>query len=155
MLRDDAVTRINDAIGFRAAGHSLEPKIIMRLQEAQRDLEKGKTLPKFLLLEDQTLALAQGEHAIPLPTNFSRLDDDNLPHYTSLDSFLPQYLEYVRSYSDGVKRVITSQRPGEPAHTALAPKIFVIRKTTIDFITMADRAYELSWNYYFNDQVLT
>src|SRR5215475_8223844 len=99
MDRATAVVKINDAIGFRPPGHALQPKIILRLQEAQRDLESGKTLPRFLLLEDQTFTLPLGEHAVNLPTGFIRLDDNNLPHFTNFDTFLPTYLEVVRDYS--------------------------------------------------------
>jgi hypothetical protein len=154
MTRGEAITRINDGLGFKASGNSLEATIVKRLQEAQRDLEKGKTLPKWLILEDQTLTLLQGEHDIDLPDTFLRLDDDNLPHYTNLDSFLPTYLDHVRSYSDAVQRIITLQRPGEPAMTVLAPRLFVIRKTKIDFISTADRDYDLAWNYYHAAMVL-
>jgi hypothetical protein len=133
----------------------LEPKILLRLQEAQRDLESGKTLPKFLRLEDQSFTIAVGEHAVALPARFIRLDDDNLPHYTNLDTFLPQYLESVRSYSDAVLRVTTLQRPGEPAQTVVAPRVFVIRNATIDFVTIADQTYSVSWSYYRGAVVLS
>src|SRR5688572_18012393 len=101
MLRSTAVQRINDGLGFRADGHSLESKIILRLQEAQRELEKGKTLPKFLILEDQTLTLLAGDHTIALPSNFIREDDENRIHYTPPDVNLPYYLSPKR-YSDAV-----------------------------------------------------
>jgi hypothetical protein len=155
MMRDDAVIRINDGLGFRATGHSLTDKIILRLQEAQRDLEKGKTLPPFLILEDETFTLPLGEHAVDLPDNFIRLDDNNLPHFTNFDTFLPTYLTYERDYSKAVQRLITMQRPGEPQQTVLAPRLFVIRSSTIDFLTTADRDYELTWNYYQAGALLT
>jgi hypothetical protein len=148
MMRDVAVTRINDALGFRAAGNSLEGKIVLRLQEAQRDLEHGKTLPRFLLVEDFEFTLLQGDHSVNYPTGFLRFDHDNLPHFSNLDSFLPQFLEFVESYNDAVLRVITLQRPGEPQQTVLAPRLFVPRNEFIDFITTADRDYDLSMNYY-------
>lgn len=154
MDRDTAVTRINDGLGFRPAGHSLTDKIILRLQEAQRDLEAGKTLPRFLILENQTFTLPQGDHSVPIPANFLRLDDDNLPHYTNLDSFLPQYLEWEPSYSKAVLRIMTLQRPGEPAQTVLAPRLFTLRGSTIDFISTADRDYDLGWDYYRRDDTL-
>jgi len=155
MDRDTAIQRINDGLGFRLQGNVLEPKILLRLQEAQRDLEKGKSLPKFLLVEDQSFVVAEGEHAVALPDGFLRLDDENLPHYTNLDTFLPQYLESVRSYSDAVLRITTLQRPGEPSQTVVAPRLFVIRNSTIDFITSADRTYTVGWSYYKAADVLS
>src|SRR5262245_18043080 len=65
------------------------------------------------------------------------------------------YLSYFPSYSDISQKLITLQRPGEPAHTQLAPVAFTIRKSTIDFITEADRDYTLVWNYYKADDILT
>ncbi len=155
MDRTTAIQRINDGLGFRLAGNPLEPTILLRIQEAQRDLEKGKTLPRFLLVQDEEFTVLAGEFSHALPTGFLRLDDDNLPHYTSLDTFLPQYLEPIRSYSDAVLRVTTLQRPGEPAQTVVAPRVFVIRNSTLDFVTIADRDYTISWNYYKAADVLT
>jgi hypothetical protein len=155
MTRDEAIQRINDSLGFRSSGNPLESRFIARLQEAQRDLEKGKTLPRFLLVEDFQFTLSQGDHTTPYPDDFARFDDDNLPHFTNIDTFLPVYLEFVPNYSDAVKRLITLQRPGEPQQTVLAPRIFVPRTETIDFITTADRNYNISMNYYRHDAVLS
>lgn len=154
MLRSDAVRRINDGIGFRPDGHSLEAKIILRLQEAQRDLEQGKTLPRFLIQEDQNLVLPAGERSVPLPTGFIREDDENRLHYTSLDSHLPTYLMPLRYY-DAVRRVMADQRPDQPSQSTGVPTTYVVRKSTVDFITFADIDYTLIWNYYKADSILT
>lgn len=154
MTRDEAVTRINEATGFRIAGNAAEATIIKRLQEAQRDLEKGKTLPRFLLQEDQTLLLPAGQHALALPTGFVREDDDNRLHFVSSDTNMPLYLKPMR-YSSAVLEVTTQQRPDEPTLQTVAPSVYVIRKTTVDFITIADQDYNLVWNYYKADDLLT
>jgi hypothetical protein len=154
MTRSEAVTRINDALGFRVAGNPIEAVAIRRLQEAQRDLEAGKTLPRFLLQEDQTLLLPAGEHALALPTGFIREDDDNRLHFTSADTNLPLYLKSMR-YVDAVLQVTTQQRPDEPQLQTVAPSVYVIRKSTVDFITLADQDYTLIWNYYKADDLLT
>lgn len=154
MNRTAAVRRINDGIGFRPDGHSLEPTIILRLQEAQRDLEHGKTLPRFLIREDQTLTLLAGAHIATLPTDFIREDDDNRLHYVSPGSHLFRYLTPAR-YTDAVIRVMTLQRPDQPNINTLAPSVYVIRKTDIDFISLADQDYTLTWNYYGSGAILT
>lgn len=147
MLRSVAVKRINDGLGFRPDGHSLEAKIILRLQEAQRDLERGKTLPRFLLEEDFQDTLEAGDHTIPLPAGFIRMSDENRPHFTPVGSSLPTFL--VRKlYTDAV---LSNLR--ETAETT-APEIYVIRKTTIDFITTADVDYNLTFSYYKSGDVL-
>lgn len=148
MLRSVAVQRINDDLGFRPDGHSLEAKIILRLQEAQRDLEKGKTLPRFLLQEDQTLTLAAAAHTVALPTGFLREADDSVIHYTPEGTDLPYFLER-KYYRDGVLALLT------PDSEAVAPAIYVVRNTVIDFITTADQAYTLTWDYYKKGDPLT
>lgn len=148
MDRDTAILRINRGLGFLPTGHGQTNDIIQCLQEAQRDLEKGKTLPRFLLLEDQTLTLLAGQHTVALPSGFLRPDDDNTLYYVADDSHLQHYLRPYRSYRDAVVAVQSSQRPDQPAQTTDVPSVYVIRKSTIDFITLADREYELTWNYY-------
>jgi hypothetical protein len=146
VTRSEAVIRINDGLGFRPSGHSLEPKIILRLQEAQRDLEKGKTLPRFLIQENQTLTLLADTHSVLLPTGFIRESDDNRLHFFNQSSDIAQYLKPKR-YSDAVVSNLREQGP-------VGPSIYVIRNQTIDFITLADVDYVLSWDYYKADAVL-
>jgi hypothetical protein len=147
VTRSEAVVRINDGLGFKPSGHSLEPKIILRLQEAQRDLEKGKTLPRFLLQEDQSTTLLKGQHSVVLPVGFIREADDNRLHFFNPSSDIAQYLRPKR-YSDAVIANLREQGP-------VGPSIYVIRNTTIDFITKADVDYILSWDYYKADAILT
>lgn len=155
VTRTEAVKRINDAIGFRPDGHALEPKIILRLQEAQRDLEKGKTLPKFLIVEDQTLSLLAGGHSVAKPARFLREDDETRIRFFPPNSTIPRFLAR-RLYIDAVEAnlrstgdpVLINQPPGPPS-------IYVMRQSIIDFITTSDRAYTLYWNYYQKDDLLT
>lgn len=147
MTRTEAVTRINDGLGFRPAGHSLEPKIILRLQEAQRDLESGKTLPRFLIREDQPLTLLAGAHTALLPDGFIREDDDNRLHFFTPTSDIAKYLKPKR-YNDAVIANLREQGP-------IGPSVYVIRTNTIDFVTTADTDYDLVWNYFASDALLT
>lgn len=144
MDRDTAVVRIQDGLGFATRQASI---IILRLQEAQRDLEKGKTLPKFLLQEDQPLTLVSGTHTIALPTGFLRMDDDNPPHFTPTGESQPTFISMKRSYKEAVVANATT----EPA----APVVGVIRNSVIDFIVNADMNYSLLWNYYKAASLLT
>lgn len=160
MLRSEAVTRINDAIGFRPAGHSLESKIILRLKEAQRDLEKGKTLPRFMIREDQTLTLAPGEHNVALPSDFIRVDDNNGLSYLSENSFMRGWLTPVHSVREAIEIVQTQQHPDQPAINMLPPRVYVIRPHTsvspgvVEFVSTADREYVLTWSYFAADAIL-
>ena len=58
-------------------------------------------------------------------------------------------------YSQAVRAVTTQQRPDQPTLQTIAPAVYVVRKTTIDFITKADIDYTLVWNYYKAAALLT
>lgn len=143
MTRNTAVQRINDGLGFRAAGNSQEPKIIERLKEAQKDLEHGKTLPKCLLQEDAPLTLLAGTHSVALPAGFLRLDEDNMPYFYSPDSLRAVPLRKAVTYQQALVWVANYS-----LETKGAPRLFVLRNTVIDFITTADRQYNIVWNHY-------
>jgi hypothetical protein len=147
MLRATAVQRINDELGFRPDGHSLETKIILRLMEAQRDLEHGKTLPRFLLQEDQPLVLLANAHSVAKPIGFLREDDENPIHYFAVNSDMPTFLAR-RFYKDAA---LANLRVDSPPS---APSVYVMRKDTVDFVVVADRQYDFVWNYYKADATL-
>lgn len=144
MLRDVAVTRITDGLGFRS---NLAAKAILRLQEAQRDLESGKTLPKFLLVEDDPFTLLEGDHTVPLPPDFLRESDDEGMRYTVAGESKPTFV-HRKPYNDALLAYETS------LDTPSGPKIYVIRRDTIDFIITADQDYDLTWSYYQKADVL-
>ena len=98
--------------------------------------------------------LPVGEHSLPLPTGFIREDDDNKLHITDPNSNLPRYLR-PRRYNDAVAEVMAVQRPDQPQQAFFAPIVYVIRKTTVDFVSFADKQYNLIWNYYKADDVLS
>jgi hypothetical protein len=145
MLRSVAVTRIIDGLGFRVG---LDSKIILRLQEAQRNLEAGKTLPAFLRQSDQTFQILTGAHTFALPSGFIRIDDENLPHFTTTESDTPIFLQPKR-YQQAVEGNIRTE--DDPR----APTVFVIRNSTLDVITTVDKDYTFTWSYYKRADVLT
>ena len=136
MTRTEAVARVAEGVGFRT---DLDARIISYLQEAQRDLERGKTLPRFLLLEDQTLSLASGAQNVTLPTGFLREDDNALPRYTPTGATVP-YIVKKRGMNEAIEAY--------GGATASGPKIYVLRNSTLRFYPTSDRAYTLTWNYY-------
>lgn len=142
MTKTEAIRRIDDALGFRTTGHSLTSTIVNRLVEAQNELEAGKTLPKFLLQEDQTLALASASHTVAIPTGFIRESDDTLIRYYASGSDKPVFLTR-KSFIDAARAYLDSDTVASGP-----PKIYVIRKATIDFIYDADDDYTLYWDYY-------
>lgn len=145
MLGSDAVTRIKDGLGFLSASHH-DARIVLRLNEAQRELEKGKSLPRFLLQQDQTLTLAADAQTIALPTGFIRVNDDERPHFLPTNSTIPIFLRRVY-FTDGVLAYQRYESGVVTANTS-SPKVYAIRKSTIDFLFPADAAYSIIWSYY-------
>lgn len=154
VTRTQAVQRINRDIGFRPAGNPLEATIVDVLQEAQRDLEKGKTLPKFLLLEDQTLTFTAGTHTIAKPARFLRESDEVRIRFFPTSSTVPRFLTR-KLYIDAVEANLKPHNSPNSSIQPTAPSVYVMRQSTIDFITVADATYTLYWDYYQSDLVLT
>lgn len=142
MLGSDAVLRVNRALGFRATGHSLEGAIAACFAEAQDDLEMGKTLPKFLLQEDQSLVLVAGTHTVALPVGFARPDDDRPISYVTSVSTKPIFLQQKRIYKDAVDAYSGSD------FTTAGFKVYVIRNSVVDFIVDAPANTTFTWSYY-------
>lgn len=148
MLLSVAIQRVKDGLGFRT-GTALDSRITLRFQEAQRDLERGKTLPRFLLQEDQVFILPGNSFFQTLPAGFLRDDDDAPLHYTPTGTDKPFFLSRRQTYRDAVEANIKVEN--EPT----GPKIYVIRRAIVDFITTADTTYTLSWNWYKAADLLT
>lgn len=144
MNRTAAVTRIQDGLGFASRQ---EAKIVLRLQEAQRELEMGKTFPKFLLQQLQPLTLVINTDTVALPTRFLRVDDSVKPFYVKAGSTSPTYIPIVRDYYDA--------RIYYAATVDTSPKVMVIRKADVHFINQADANYTIYWNYYKGAELLT
>lgn len=142
MLGSDAVKRVNDAIGFRPDGHSLEATIARRFAEAQDDLEMGKTLPKFLLQEDAPLSLTVGTHTVLIPAGFARADDERPISYLISGSSRPKFLQQKRIYKDAVEAYSNSD------FNTVGFKVYVLRNSVIDFIINAPSTTAFTWNYY-------
>jgi hypothetical protein len=151
MNKTQALARIKRGLGFMT-GTSRDSAIIDAMQEAQRELETGKTLPKFLLQEDQPLAVLAGASSAPLPTGFIRQFDDERLHFLPVDSDLTQFLNR-KLYIDGVLAYRRNDAGVLIAREA-APQIYVIRKSTIDFLSPMDRDYNFLWSYYKHDVTL-
>lgn len=140
--RSTAVARVQRGLGFRT---DLEDEIIDALQEAQRTLERGKSLPYFLLQEDQTLAVASGSADVSLPTGFIKEKEDEPLRYTDSDGNLikPEKLPL----DIGTARFLSAD--------AGKPIAYVLRKAGITFFPERDTDYSLTWSYYKAADVLT
>lgn len=152
MLGSDAVTRIKEGLGFLTGSHH-DNRIIARLNEAMWHLEHGTSLPKFLIQQDETLLLNEGEYSIALPTGFIRVVDDEKVHYRPEDSTIPVFL--ARRYYTDAQLAYARYESGAIIINSRAPEVYVIRKSTIDFVAPANDDYTLYWSYYKGGDTIT
>lgn len=136
MLRSAAISRIQRGLGFRT---DLTDEIIAALKEAQRLLERGRTLPYFLLQESQSFSVASGSAEISLPTGFLREKEDERFHFTSSESDELVFLEKLGF--NVLKGRFADEDDGEPA-------AYCIRKSTVIIAPDRDTDYTLTWSYY-------
>lgn len=143
MLRDLAVTRIADGLGFRT---DLTDKIILRMQEAQRDLQNGKTLPWFLIEYFYQEDVDAGTATIPLPQSFLRLYEDHSPHYTAAGDTTPTFLRAATSYRDMLAAYESDEE---------GPQAYIIENSVIRLHPAPSSNIELIYSFYFAPTVLT
>lgn len=136
MTRDEAVARIQQDTDYRSGQTDV---IVGYLKMAQRLLEKGKDLPRFLIEEDATLVATTGSAEIALPTGFLReVEESEFRYYSTEDA------EWVTLEKMGINEAET--RFGDA--DAGKPVAYVLRKDTIAFYPERDTNYTLTWSYY-------
>lgn len=137
MNRDSAVARIQQGLGFRT---NLTDAIISALQEAQRRLERGRTLPLFLRQESQSLILPAGDAEILFPQGFIREDQEEGLNYPSPD--------------DPDEVIILEKVPYNVGHVRFAdedagrPIAYTIRRNSFHFWPVRDIQYTLTYSWY-------
>lgn len=143
MLRSVAIARIQRGLGFRS---DQSDNIILQLQESQRLLEKGRSLPRFLLQEDATLTVASGTGQTAFPTGFLREKDGELLRYYDTDDEEYVFLEKLTK-DESLSRFVNVD--------AGAPIAYAVRKAGIDVFPERDTSYDLTWSYYKSADALT
>lgn len=134
MIRSLAVSRIQRGLGYR---RDQEENIILALQEAQRLLERGTSLPYFLLQEDEALSITSGSAALSLPTRFLREKTDERPHLTVSNS--TYFLEKVDFdvATERFQNVVSGK-----------PLAYALRKASVLVWPTRDTTYTSYWSYY-------
>lgn len=135
MNRSAAVARIQRGLGFRS---DRSDEIVSALKEAQRLLERGTTLPYFLLQEDESLVFPSGTAGVTLPSRFLREKDGEGPHFTTTEN-KRLYLEKIDQYTADVR--FFDADAGKPI-------AYVLRKNTIIAYPERDTSYTTTWSYY-------
>jgi hypothetical protein len=142
MTRDQAVARIQQGLGFRP---DKATEIANILIERQRQLERGRTLPLFLLVEDASLTLSASTNSISLPSNFLRRASSRI-RYTVSGQNRPEFISW-KDYEDSLNAYEVNYSAG--------PQVAVLRNSTILFAPTADKEYTLTWDYYKKADVLS
>lgn len=142
MDRNAAVALVKQGMAFRT---SLDNEIVAHLQNAQVELEKGITLPWFLLEEDATIAVAVGNRSYALPTGFLRLDEDNPLHFTDVNGEI-KFL---------VKKPFGEALAFYSGYAPDKPLAYSIRKSTFYLSPSPSTALTLTYSYFKADTVLS
>jgi len=144
MLRSAAISIIKRGLGFR---QTQDAAIIAALQQVQRDLEEGKTLPNWLLAFDVAIPVVAGTATAALPDRFLRVHEDYPMYYLSGTAHveIPK-----RQYDEAYHAYVASGDPGQTAAPSVAkPAVYVQRnKTTIQFIPTPTTAFTAYLTYY-------
>lgn len=146
MLRSAAATIIKRGLGFRT---DLDDEIVSALQQAQRLLEQGRSLPDFLKEEDATLTVTSGTGDIAFPTGFIREIQGETFHRTDATTGRIVKLEKFIDLSLIGQTLVTPETdPG-------APVAYYVRKASFAFFPERDADYNLTWSYYKKADELT
>lgn len=138
MNREQAILRIRRGLGF-VEDDSYDETIISALQEAQRLLENGRTLPHFLKVEDEELVVPVGSEEVALPDGFLHEVEGEGLHYVG-DGNEFEFLE---------KTDLENLKQAFDADAAGAPRAYTIRKQTVAFAPPErDEERTLYWSYY-------
>lgn len=132
MLRSEAISIIKRGLGFRT---TQDAAIIAALQEAQRILELGHTLPQWLLSYDAPILMFANNPSFTLPTGFIRMHDDYDLYYVNSDSarvFLPR-----RNYTEAYQAYVASGSENDtPASVdSVYPQVWTQRGKTTGILT--------------------
>lgn len=139
MIRSLAIEQVRKGLSFRASSTNLNARIVECLQRAQRNLEMGKTFPKFLIEEDATLSGLAGNSTIDFPIGFLRIvEEENI--WWNGDSSNDRR-ELQKASLKQLKTLWTGT-------TQVTPVAYALRKDSIQIFPTPDVAHTYTWSYY-------
>jgi hypothetical protein len=148
MNRGAAIARVRAGLSFRVSAPTLNNEIAEAMMKAQRDLEMGKTLPKFLLQEDQVLSGLANDPNIVLPPGFLKESEEDGFWWAGdgTVSGFPRELE--RGDYRQLRKVWNTTQENRPF-------AYAIRKGVVTVFPTPSVVHEYSWSYYKADAVLS
>lgn len=146
MNRGQAIDRINQGLGFRT---SLRSTIANALMDAQVLLEAEEYLPKFLVVNQQSLVTIADTETVALPTGFLREAEDDGPlWYLDADNGLHELhkddMAYLRTVFIG---------SGDVATTG-APRMYALGASNLHIFPRPDAIYNLRFSFYKAEPIL-
>lgn len=154
MNRSAAVTKAKRLLGFRV-GADLDDAIIEALQEAQRELEKGRTLPYFLIVRQVSLSLTTPWTYLNLPERFLREVEDEPIFWLDTSDGDSRYTplrkaryDQTRAYIQSVALDLSDEDQDTPLYYALLPTQIAIFPTPT-----SDKTF--FWTYFKGAELLT
>jgi hypothetical protein len=139
MNRTAAIAIIKRGLGFR---QTQDTAIISALQQVQRDLEGGKTLPNWMLVFDAPIVVTSGTALATLPAGFLRFHEDYPPYYINSSG---GSVTVTRKTDDEAHAAYPTVTPPSGSY----PSVFVLRKkTTIEFVPKPMTSFTAYLTYY-------
>lgn len=142
MTRDEAVAEVLRGLEFRRS----DAGVVLTMQEVQRDLEMGKTLPWFLLEEAMILVGTADDPEVALPADWLRFSEDDPPTAYNADAELIAELE--KGEYNQLRNVWTGS-------TRVRPLAYSIRKSTLWVFPTPSTVWSVRGSYYKKDALLT
>jgi len=145
MDRDEAVTEIQNTLGFRT---DKAAEIVLALQRAQTKLEKGAVLPWFLQTEVASETTTKDEERVAIPSDFLReWEDDPLWYFVAGTGGDDD------TWTELAKEDLAFARDKYPGSGA--PVVYVLDVSYFRIFPTPDAVYTLKMIYYKTDTLLT
>lgn len=145
MLRDDAVSIIQEQLGYRS---DLSASIVTTMQLAQNQLELGPTLPWFLLSERSYILTTVGDQRVPVPLLFLQEYEESALIYVK-DS----ETEYILGKKD-LDWLFKKFPAGAADEETQEPQYYALRGDYFIIFPVPDAQYALWMTYYKKAQEL-
>lgn len=139
MILSDMQARIREGMQYLQSSTEANNYILYAIQAQQRDLEKGKSLPQFILEEDATITGAGGVSTAAIPSDFIRLAEEHVPVWTSASGSQSRELK-IDSY--GYLRGVWFNS------TVTNPVAMAIRKSTFKIFPTPSSSWTITYSYY-------
>lgn len=143
MILSAATTEVRNGLQYLQQSTAGDALILLAFKRVQDSLERGKTLPRFLLTEDATFTGSANVATAALPSDFIRFAEDQLPYDNSSGTEL-EIGEYAQ-----LRKVWLNN-----TSTVTSPMALARRKSSIVVFPTPSAAWTIKYSYYAKAAVL-